>query len=178
MSPLKAPGINGYPAGFYQTQWHIVGESFSAGIKEVFNSHSIPREVSKTLLVLIPKNERPTSFKMYRPISLYTVFYKIVTKIIVTRLQALLLDLIGPQQTSFVLARHITENINIAQEVVHSMRRKMGKKGLMAIKIDLEKAYDRLNWNFIHETLMEISLPFDLVQLIIECITSNRMNIL
>ena len=39
MSPLKAPGIDGYPAGFYQAQWHIVGESFSSGIKEVFNSH-------------------------------------------------------------------------------------------------------------------------------------------
>lgn len=54
----------------------------------------------------------------------------------------------------------------------------MGKKGLMAIKIDLEKAYDRLNWIFIHEILMELSLPFDLVHLIMECITSNSMNIL
>ena len=115
---------------------------------------------------------------MYRPISLCTVFYKTVTKIIVTRLQALLLDLVGPYQTSFIPSRHIKENIIIAQEVVHSMRRKLGKKGLMAIKIDLEKAYDRLNWNFIHETLMELALPFDLVHLIMECITSNRMNIL
>ncbi|KAH9699193.1 putative ribonuclease H protein [Citrus sinensis] len=178
MSPLKAPGIDGYPIGFYQAQWHIVGESFSAGIKEVFNSHSIPREVSKTLLILIPKTERPTSFKMYRPISLCTVFYKTVTKIIVTRLQALLPDLVGPHQTSFVPGRHITENIIIAQEVVHSMRRKLGRKWLMAIKIDLEKAYDRLNWNFIHDTLMELALPFDLIYLIMECITSNRMNIL
>ncbi|KAH9772083.1 reverse transcriptase domain-containing protein [Citrus sinensis] len=178
MSPLKAPGIDGYPAGFYQAQWHIVGESFSSGIKEVFNSHSIPGEVSKTLIVLIPKTERPTSFRMYRPIGLCIVFYKTVTKIIVTRLQALLPDLVGPHQTSFIPGRHITENIIIAQEVVHYMRRKLGKKGLMAIKIDLEKAYDRLNWNFIHETLMELALPFDLVHLIMECITSTRMNIL
>ncbi|KAH9696901.1 reverse transcriptase domain-containing protein [Citrus sinensis] len=178
MSPLKAPGIDGYPAGFYQAQWHIVGESFSAGIKEVFNSHSIPKEVSKTLLILIPKTERPTSFKMYRSISLCTVFYKTVTKIIVTRLQALLPDLVGPHQTSFVPDRHIMKNIIIAQEVVHSMRRKLGRKGLMAINIDLEKAYDRLNWNFINETLMELALPFDLIHLIMECITSNRMNIL
>ena len=101
-----------------------------------------------------------------------------VTKIIVNRLQALFLDLIDIHQTSFVLGRCITENIIIAQEVVHSMRRKMGKKGLMAIKIDLEKAYDRLNWIFIHETLMKLSFPFYLVYLIMECITSNSMNIL
>ena len=106
------------------------------------------------------------------------MFYKIVTKILVTRLQALLPDLIGPHQTSFVPGRHITENIIIAQEVVHSMQRKIGKKCLIAIKIDLEKAYDKLNWSFIHETLMELSLPFDLVHLIMECITFNSMNIL
>lgn len=54
----------------------------------------------------------------------------------------------------------------------------MGKKGFMAVKVDLEKVDDRLSWNFIHETLMELSLPLDLVQLIMECLTSNCMNIL
>lgn len=73
------------------------------------------------------------------------MFYKTMTKIIVNRLQVLLPDLIGPHQTSFVPGQHITENIIIAQEVVHSMRRKMGKKCFMAIKVDLEKAYDRLS---------------------------------
>ncbi|KAH9726628.1 hypothetical protein KPL70_008335 [Citrus sinensis] len=102
MSPFKALGIDGFPTGFYQTQWHIVGDSFCSGIKDIFNSHGIPNEVNKTLLVLIPKTEHPTSFKMYCPISFCT--------------------------TSFDPGRHITENIIIAQEVVHSMRRKMGKK--------------------------------------------------
>lgn len=121
MSPLKAPGIDGFPIGFYQSQWYFVGESFCSGIKEDFNSHSIPKDVSKTLLVLIPKTERPTSFKMYCPISLCTMFYKTVTKILVTRLHVLLPNLIGPRQASFVPGQHITENIIIAQEVVHSM---------------------------------------------------------
>ena len=178
MKPFKAPGIDGFPTGFYQSQWHIVGDSFSSGIKDIFKSHSVPSEVNKTLLVLIPKSEHPTSLKMYCPISLCTVFYKTVTKIIVNRLQAVLPDLIGPRQTSFVPGRHITENIIIAQEVVHSMRQKMGKKGFMAIKGDMEKAYDRLSWNFNYETLTELALPLDLVRLIMECITSTSMNIL
>lgn len=82
---------------------------------------------------------------MFRSISLYTVSYKIVTKIIDNRLQALLSNLIGPHQTSFVPGRHIVDNIVVAQEVVHSMRKKTKKKGFMAIKVDLEKAYDRFN---------------------------------
>lgn len=64
------------------------------------------------------------------------------------------------------------------QEVVHSMRRKTGKRGLMAIKVDLEKAYDRLNWSFIFETLQQTGLPIHLSRLIMECVTLASMNIL
>ena len=75
--------------------------------------------------------------------------YKTITKIIANRLKTLLLDLVGPHQTSFVPWPHITKNIIIAQEIIHSMRRKMGKREFMAMKVDLEKAYDKLSWNFI-----------------------------
>ena len=87
-----------------------------------------------TLLVLIPKVEHFTSLKMFRLIRLCTVAYKTVTKIIANRLQALMPNVIGPQQTSFVPDRHIVDNIVIAQEVIHSMLRKTGKKWFMAIK--------------------------------------------
>ena len=115
---------------------------------------------------------------MYRPISLYTVAYKTITKIIANRLQDILPDLIGPHQMSFVPGHHITENIIVAQEIIHSMRRKKGRQGFMAIKVDLEKAYDRLSWNFIHGTLQELNLPIVFINLIMACITTARMNIL
>ena len=79
---------------------------------------------------------------MYCPISLYLVIHKTITKIVANRLKTILHDLIRSTQTSFVSGRHITENIVIAQEIVHTMRRKKGKIGQMLIKIDLEKAYD------------------------------------
>lgn len=105
----------------------------------------MPEIVNMTLLVLIPKINHPSSFKFYRLISLCTMTYKTVTKFIVNRLQHILLDLIGPHQTSFVLGRHVTENIIIAHEIIHSMKCQKGKKCWMTIKVDLEKAYDRLN---------------------------------
>ena len=155
-----------------------MGESFCKAIKEVFQTQCIPVEVNRTVLVLIPKTEQPTSFSMYRPISLCTVTYKTVIKIIANRLQELLPDLIGSHQTSFVPGRHITENIIVAQEIIHSMRRKKGRKCFMAIKVDLEKAYDRLSWSFIHETIQELNLPTMLINLIMECITTATMNVL
>lgn len=112
---------------------------------EIFNRAKIPHKVNTTLLVLIPKVDHPTSLKMFRPISLCSVAYKTVTKIIANCLKVLLPDLIGPHQTRFVPSRHIIDNIIIAQEMIHSMRRKNGNKGFMAIKVDLEKAYDCLN---------------------------------
>lgn len=87
ISPFKAPGVDGLHAIFYQTQWHIVGESFCKVIKDVFRSQYIPTKINRTLLVLFPKTENPTSFKMYRPISLCTVAYKTITKIIANRMQ-------------------------------------------------------------------------------------------
>ena len=128
MKPLKAPGTDGLHAIFYQTQWLVVGTSFCKLLADIFSSGKIPQEINYTLLVLIPKVEHPTSLSMFQPISLCTVAYKTVTKIIASRLQALLPDLVGPHQTSFVPGRHIIDNIVVAQEVVHPMRKKMGRK--------------------------------------------------
>ena len=178
MKPLKAPGTDGLHAIFYQSQWAVVGPSFCKLITDVFNSSKIPKEVNTTFIVLIPKVEHPTSLKMFRPISLCTVAYKTVTKIIVNRLQAVLPEIIGPQQSSFVHGRHIIDNIVVAQEVIHSMRRKTGKRGFMAIKVDLEKAYDRLNWSFIFETLQLAGILTQLSRFIMECVTTTTMSML
>lgn len=147
-------------------------------MKEIFISGRMPEDINRTLLVLIPKVDNPTSLKMYWPISLCTVTYKIITKLIANRLKAVLPDLIGRQQMSFVPGRHIIENMVVEQEVIHTMRTKAGGMGQMAIKVNLEKAYDRLSWNFIFETLVEAGIPMNLTRIIMECVTTSRMNVL
>ena len=104
--------------------------------------------------------------------------YKLVTKLIAMRLKSLMPKLIGAAQCSFVPGRQSTDNILIAQEVVHSMRIKKGNVGFMAIKVDLEKAYDRLNWEFIIDTLTDVGLPANLIEIIMWCVTSSDMQLL
>ncbi|KAL9432093.1 hypothetical protein AB3S75_027164 [Citrus x aurantiifolia] len=163
---LKALGIDGLHALFYQTQWHVVGKSVCSLIKGIFNGNEIPKELKKTLIVLVPKSDNLISLKLFRPISLCPIIYKTITKLLANWLKSILPDLSGPTQTSFIPGRHITENIVVAQEIIHSMRHKKGRIGQMGIQVDLEKAYDRLSWDFLYETLREFGLPTDLVRLI------------
>lgn len=175
---LKAPGPDGFYAIFYQTQWDTVGSSFCKLVKDVFKNMNLPSDLNSTLLVLIPKLENPTSLRIYQHISLCNVTYKTITKIIANRLQTILHQLVMPHQTNFVPGRYITENIAVAQEIVHSMHKKTSPRGFMAIKVDLEKAYDCLSWEFINETLSEARIPPKLIQVIIACITSTSMRVL
>lgn len=89
-----------------------------------------------------------------------------------------MLALIHPSQTSFVAGLNITDNIMIAQKVIHNMRTKKSKKGWMAIKFDLEKAYDRLSWKFIEDTLVDARIPQFLTQVILSCLYSTSMQVI
>ena len=80
------------------------------------------------------------------PTSLCNTIYKIVSKIVVGRLRPHLDKLISPNQAAFVPGRKGLDNIVIAQELLHSLDTKKGKVGFMAVKVDLAKAYDRLEW--------------------------------
>lgn len=145
MGGFKALGPDGFQAIFYQSQWNIVGDDFCHLIMDVFNEPQRVEEINDTFITLIPKLEPVSKLKDFRPISLCNVSYKTITKIIALPLRGIIEDLVSPCQCSFIPNHHSSDNIVIAQEVFHSMRSKKGKKGWMSTKVDLEKAYDRLN---------------------------------
>lgn len=89
-----------------------------------------------------------------------------------------MLTLVNPNQCSFVHGWQGNENIIIAQEVLHSMKMKTGKKGWMAIKIYLKKSYDHLKWCFVKETLLECGLPANFINLIWYCIFTSSTKVL
>lgn len=154
-----------------------VGASTVDFVMRCFADPSLIGQVYETLIVLIPKIESPERITQFRPISLCNVIYKTVTKIRTNRLRFVMSDLVSPNQCSFVPGRHSSDNIVIAQEGFHSMRNLRRAKGWLAIKVDLEKAYDRLRWSFLLDTLKLIGLGDHMCSLIMQCVSSCRYQV-
>ncbi|XP_019178992.1 PREDICTED: uncharacterized protein LOC109174182 [Ipomoea nil] len=178
MKPFKAPGPDDLPAGFYQHTWETTGDSIFNLVANAFHFGELPEGLNDTLVALIPKIRPPETVKHFRPISLCNVSYKILTKTITNRLKCILPQVIGPHQSSFVPGRQITDNVLVYQEVMHTMKEARGKQGYMAIKLDLEKAYYRLSWDFIKDTLVQAGFNEIWVTLIMSCISTSRLAII
>jgi hypothetical protein len=110
-----------------------------------------------THIALIPKKKNPEHVSEFRPISLCNVVYKVISKVLANRLKVLLLVLISPLQSAFILGRLITDNILAAYETLHSMQTMMwGNIGFMRVKLDMSKAYDRVEWAFLEAAMVKM----------------------
>lgn len=119
----------------------------------------------------------PASFDKFRPISLCSVAYKIFSKIIVFHLSRVIRKLVSHEQGAFVSGRSIFENITLAQEMVHSLHRKI-LGGNVMLKIDMAKAYDRVDWSFLLEVLKSFGFAHNFCKLIGECIKSPWFSVI
>ena len=98
--------------------------------------------------------------------------YKAIAKILVNRLRPLLKKLISPCQSAFISRRWIAENQLIMHELLHSFKRRKVKGGFVAMKVDHQKAYDRINWNFLRTVLRRFGFQEVFVNWIMQCMTS------
>lgn len=137
----------------------------------------LPEEINKTLLVLIPKVTNPQDLSQYRPISLCNVLYKICSKTMANRLRRILDEVILVEQSAFVPGRLITDNVLIAYECIHYLRNKRGKQGDCAVKLDMAKAYDRVEWRYLECIMRTMGFPEAWITLIMKCVTSVAFSV-
>ncbi|XP_055824261.1 uncharacterized protein LOC129892709 [Solanum dulcamara] len=147
MSPTSAAGPDGMSGKFFQSCWDIISDDLLKLVQHFFNGHCIPRYISHACLVLIPKTEHPNKLSEYRPISLSNFTSKIISKLLCLRLAPILPQLISDNQSGFVKGRSISENIMLAQEIIHNIK-KPNVGDNVVIKLDMAKAYDRVSWSF------------------------------
>jgi len=149
MKPFKAPGPDGFQCIFCKKYWYLVGEDIFQWVKIAFRTGYFDPALSDTLISLIPKIEPPNAYKNFRPIIICNIVYKIITKVWVHRLRPILDTIIGPYQSCFLSGRGISDNVVFLQEIIHYIRRSKKKKGYVTFKLDLEKAFDNVNWDFL-----------------------------
>eukprot|EP00253_Pinus_taeda_P017777 PITA_17777 len=169
MAQEKAPGPDGFTVAFYRTHWEIIKKDFVRMVNNFFSKSKLGNNIKSSHLALIPKDPNPQSFDRFRPISLCNVSYKIITKILANRIKNLLPSLISENQGGFVPKRHITDNVILIQEAIHSsINRK--EKG-MIIKLDMANAFDRVNHQFLKAVLEKFGVSSIFISRIMECIS-------
>ncbi|XP_019170430.1 PREDICTED: uncharacterized protein LOC109165997 [Ipomoea nil] len=179
MHPDKSPGPDGFGPGFFQHFWPTVGGEVTRFCQQFLETARLPARANETLIVLIPKKPEPSSMKDLRLIALCNVLYKIAAKVCANRLRPLLDKVISRAQSAFVPGRLITDNILLAFEAHHYLKRKtQGMVGVAALKVDMSKAYDRVEWRFLRAVMLKLGFSARWVDIIMETVCGVQYHIL
>jgi hypothetical protein len=144
MKHNKAPKPDRFPVEFYQRFWEIIKDDLMALLKE-FHDGTLPLfHLNYGIITLLLKQKESSNIKHFRPICLLNVSFKIFMKVTVRRLTKVAEKLVSQSQTAFMPGRNIMEGTVILHETLHELHRK--KMNGVIIKLDFEKAYDKVKW--------------------------------
>ena len=139
-------GLDGFPLAFWQFCWGFVKDEVMGFFKEFHKKRRFVRSLNTTILVLVPKKGGADDLRDFRLISLVGGLYKLLAKVLANRLKKVVGKVVSSYQNAFVEGRQILDTALIANEAIDSML-KMNESGVLC-KLDIEKAYDHINWNF------------------------------
>ncbi|GJS48187.1 RNA-directed DNA polymerase, eukaryota, reverse transcriptase zinc-binding domain protein [Tanacetum coccineum] len=172
----KASGPNGYTSGFFKKAWNIVRKEVCLAIKDFFLNGKLLGEINATIIALVPKVEVPNKVSEFRPIACCNVIYKSISKILTNRIKTDLQKVVNINQSAFIPGRHIQDNILIAQELLKGYQRKKGAKRC-ALKIDIQKAYDTVSWDFLENIMIKFGFHPVMVNWIMTCVKTTKFSI-
>lgn len=178
MHPDKASGPDGLNPAFFQQFWTRLGRDVFNSCKEWLNQCNFPEEINETNVVLIPKKENAERMTDLRPIALCNVLYKILAKVLANRLKVILPVLISENQSALGPGRSISDNVLMTFEIIHHMKRKhSGNVGEVALKLDISKAYDRVDWKFLQARMYQLGFDSKWVAWIMLCVTTIKYSV-
>ena len=157
MHPSKSPRLDGMSPFFFQNFWHIVGSDVTLAVLSVLHFGIYLKKMNYAYIVLIPKKNDPKNITDFRPISLVNVVSRIISKVLANRVESILPNIISDAQSAFIHDRLIIDNTTVEFEMLYPMRNwRKGRIGHMAIKLDISKAYDRVEWSFLQRIMLKM----------------------
>ncbi|RVX23652.1 Transposon TX1 uncharacterized 149 kDa protein [Vitis vinifera] len=176
MNGDKAPGPDGFTVAFWQDAWDFVKEEIMEMFREFHEHSSFVKSLNNTFLVLIPKKSGAENLGDFRPISLVGGLYKLLAKVLANRLKKVIGKVVSIAQNAFVKGRQILDASLIANEVIDSWQKRK-EKGLIC-KLDIEKAYDSINWKFLMKVLQKMGFGPKWMGWMWSCVSSAKFSIL
>jgi hypothetical protein len=174
MGPTKAPGPDGFPALFYQRHCDFFKKDICSAVRGFLQGDQLPDGLCDTNIVLIPKLSKPEKLVNYRPISLCNVLYKISSKVLANRLKPIMPIIISQEQSAFVPGRLITGNVLIAYECMHTFTKQKSNTPFVALKIDMMKAYDRVEWRYLEGVMTKLGFSSKWITTVMRCVTNVK----
>ncbi|GJS62333.1 RNA-directed DNA polymerase, eukaryota [Tanacetum coccineum] len=172
----KSPGPDGFSFSFFRHFWTTIETDVFEAVVCFFTQGDMPNGCNSNFIALIPKIIDANMVKDFRPISLIGCLYKIIAKILTNRLVSVIGDLVNEVQSAFVAERQILDGPFILNEVLQWCRRK--KKHALIFKVDFEKAYDSVRWDFLDDVLNKFGFGNKWRNWIQSCLRSSRGSIL
>ncbi|KAL5547845.1 hypothetical protein UlMin_003076 [Ulmus minor] len=172
MTPTKSPRADRMSAIFYQKFWPIIRDDITSACLGFTNGELPLGSINETIITLLPKIKNPTQISEFRPISLCNVLYKIISKMLANRMRRVMDIIISQEQSAFIPGRLIYDNAIIGFECLHAIKRRKSKKNYMALKLDMAKAYDRVEWEFIQKIMNKLGFSDVWTGKIMACISS------
>ncbi|GJT06737.1 hypothetical protein Tco_0841199 [Tanacetum coccineum] len=176
MGDDKAPGPDGFTAAFFKKSWDIMGGEITNAVRDFFSNGKLLKELNHTIIFLIPKVSTPAKITDYHLISCYNVLFKCIIKIIANRIKEDLRDLVSINQSAFVSGRRISDNILLTPEFMRTYHCKRGPPRC-AFKVDIQKAYDMVNWGFLRSILAGFGFHPTMVECIMVCVSTTSYSV-
>jgi hypothetical protein len=175
MNEDSAPGPDGFGVAFYKKCWNIIKGELLEMVNDFYMGNLDINRLNYGVITLIPKIKEANNVKQYRPICLLNVSFKIFTKLIMDRLTAFAGGLINPIQTAFIRGRYIVDGAVILHEVMHELKKQ--KRTGVIFKIDFEKAYDSIRWEFVEEVLAKKGFDNKLREWVMSTVRGGRVSV-
>jgi hypothetical protein len=154
----------------------LIGDELLEVVEDSRIRGEVVRAINSTFLALIPKVNKPSTFGDFRPIALCNLCYKLIAKIVANRIKPILSQTLSGEQLGFLKGRQILDAIGTTQECLHSIKLKNLKA--LILKLDLKKAYDCINWDFLRLTLLQTGFGLLTTKWIMSCVTSATIAVL